>query len=381
MKSAIKREVYILSLSNFFSDLGSGMLIALIPLYIIDLEAPFLNLPLMVKAGIAASIFGMAMAIFQPFIGRLSDKLDRIKPFILIGFLMYSVLSLFYALVSSYEGLLAVRLLHGITVAVVFPAIITMIVHLSTQGTRGKTMGVYSTIRGLGFGFGPLVGGAAATFLGFKTAFYICAVLGITSFLLVGRFVKETKGEVVRSDERDSSPRIWILAFAMFLTMLGIMMIAALLPEYEIRLSASEFLLGAAVSAFMITRLIFQIPFGNLSDRIGYKKMIIIGMLLSAPLTLALAYVTTAENLIAVRALQGIGVAMIDTPSMALAGDITGGKGVGKNMSIITTAYAGGMTVGPLFGGSLAGFMGFEVPFFITALLMVIAAILVWKRI
>lgn len=380
----VRKEVYILSISNFFSDLGSGMLITLVPLYIIGLKSSLLDMPLMMKAGLAASIFGLAMVAFQPITGRLLDRLDRRKPFILIGFFLYFLLALLHARTSSFEELLVVRFFHGMAVAVIFPAIITMVIHLSTEGTRGKTLGVYSTIRGLGFGFGPLVGGAAATYLGFQAAFYICAILGLASFLLVSRFVRETKGEETQKDDSigdKKDVKILILAFAMFLTMLGLMMIAALLPEYEVRLNASEFLLGVAVSAFMLTRLVFQIPFGTLSDRIGQKKMIIAGMLLSAPLNLALAYVPDAGSLIAIRALQGIGVAMIDTPAMALASKISGGKNVGKNMGTITAAYGAGMTVGPLFGGSFAGYLGFEVPFYVTGLLMVLAAVLVWKKI
>ncbi|MDW7728328.1 MAG: MFS transporter, partial [Candidatus Methanoperedens sp.] len=116
---SVRKGVYILSISNFFSDLGSGMLITLVPLYIIGLKSSFLDMPLMMKAGLAASIFGLAMVAFQPITGRLLDRLGRRKPFILAGFIMYFLMSLLYARSSSFEGLLVIRFLHGMAVAVI----------------------------------------------------------------------------------------------------------------------------------------------------------------------------------------------------------------------------------------------------------------------
>ena len=67
--------------------------------------------------------------------------------------------------------MLVLRVLQRITVGATIPAIIAMVTHLSTPATRGKAVGVYSTIRGLGFGLGPVLGGAVATYYSFDTAF------------------------------------------------------------------------------------------------------------------------------------------------------------------------------------------------------------------
>ncbi|MBN1134798.1 MAG: MFS transporter [Methanosarcinaceae archaeon] len=382
----ISQELYILSLSRFFEDVGTGMLITLIPLYIVDLNSLFLpEMPLMLKAGIVMTVFGLFNAISQPIMGRLSDKIDRRKPFIIFGLVGYTIFSFMYAHVTNYEQLLLLRILQGITVGATIPAIIAMVIHLSTPSTRGKAVGIYTTIRGAGFGTGPIVGGAIATYYGFNTGFYACAVLGLVSFVLVNLLVKETHNNNIEKEQdvnaRDGYGSILILAGAMFMMMVGIMMIVALLPEYEVRLQASEFSLGIALSAYMIARLIFQAPMGSLSDNIGRKKLIVGGLLLSAPLVIGTGYVTTINQLIMLRAMQGFTIAAIDTPVIALAGDLSGEGEIGSKLSMITTAYAAGMAVGPIFGGLLAGYMTFETPFFVCAALMFIAGAIVWKKV
>ena len=382
----ISRELYILSLSRFFEDMGTGMLVTLIPLYIVNLHTSILpDIPLILKAGIVMTVFGLFNAIAQPVMGKLSDRLDRRKPFIIFGLVGYTVLSLMYAHVTSYEQLLVLRVMQGITVGATIPAIIAMVTHLSTPATRGKAVGIYSTIRGLGFGLGPVLGGAVATYYSFNTAFYLCAAFGLVSFILVNLLVKETHStcveKVVDEDVKSGKGSILVLAGAMFMMMVGIMMIVALLPEYEIRLEASEFSLGVALSAYMLARLIFQTPIGALSDKIGRKKLIVGGLILSAPLVIGTGYVTSIEQLILLRALQGFTIAAIDTPVIALAGDLSGGAMVGSKLSMITTAYAGGMAIGPIFGGLLAGYVTFETPFYVCAALMVVAAAIVWKKV
>lgn len=382
----ISRELYILSLSRFFEDMGTGMLVTLIPLYVADLNTSiFPDMPLILKAGLVMTVFGLFNAIAQPIMGYLSDRLDRRKPFIIFGLVGYTVLSFMHTQITSYEQLLVLRIMQGITVGATIPAIITMVIHLSTPATRGKAVGTYSTIRGLGFGLGPIIGGAVATYHSFNTAFYLCATFGLVSFILVNLFVKETHSAcietVVDKDMNNGQNSIIILAGAMFMMMVGIMMIVALLPEYEIRLGASEFSLGIALSAYMIARLVFQRPIGEFSDRFGKKKLIVGGLVLSAPLMIGTGYVTSIEQLILFRALQGFTIAAIDTPAIALAGDLAGGSMVSSKLSMITTAYAGGMAIGPIFGGLLAGYFTFETPFYVCAALMIVAAVIVWKNV
>jgi DHA1 family multidrug resistance protein-like MFS transporter len=382
----ISRELYIVSLSRFFEDVGTGMLITLIPLYIVDLNSLYLpDMPLMLKAGIVMTVFGLFNAISQPIMGRLSDRLDRRKPFIIFGLVGYTIFSFMYAHVTNYEQLLVLRILQGITVGATIPAIIAMVTHLSTPSTRGKAVGIYTTIRGAGFGTGPIIGGAIATYYGFNTGFYVCAALGLVSFALVNLLVKETHSNNIEEeqdvDARNGYGSILILAGAMFMMMVGIMMIVALLPEYEVRLEASEFTLGIAVSAYMLARLLFQTPMGSLSDKIGRKKLIVGGLLLSAPLVIGTGYVTTINQLILLRAMQGFTIAAIDTPVIALAADLSRGGEIGSKLSMITTAYAAGMAVGPIFGGLLAGYVTFETPFFVCAALMLISGAIVWKKV
>lgn len=381
----IKPELYLLSFSRFCEDLGSGMLVTLIPLYIADLGATFFSgLPLVVKSGLVVTVFGLFSALTQPIMGRLSDKLDRRRPFIIFGLLGYTLFSFLYSRVETYEQLLLIRLLQGITVGATIPAVIAMVTHISTPETRGKAVGVYTTIRGVGFGLGPIVGGAIAGSWGFNSGFYFCTFLGILSFILVNFFVKETHSshEPVSEDTaKNGDISIYSLACAMLMMMVGIMMIVALLPEYELRLEASELSLGFAVSAYIFARLLFQAPLGSLSDRIGRKKLIVSGLFLSIPLVLSMGYVTSIGQLILIRALQGLLVASIDTPSMALAADLSDGSSLSSRLSIITTAQAGGMAFGPIFAGFLAGYMGFVTPFYACAVLMFLAGFVVMKKV
>ncbi|MCQ1536183.1 MFS transporter [Methanosarcina sp. KYL-1] len=381
----IKPELYVLSFSRFCEDLGSGMLVTLIPLYIADLGASFFSgLPVVAKAGLVVTVFGLFSALTQPLMGRLSDRLDRRRPFIVLGLIGYTLFSFLYSRVESYEQLLLIRLLQGITVGATIPAVIAMVTHISTPDTRGKAVGVYTTIRGIGFGLGPIVGGAIAGYWGFNAGFYFCAFLGVVSFVLVTLFVKETKSSpdpVPKDEAGNGYVSIYPLAGAMLMMMVGIMMVVALLPEYELRLKASELSLGVAVSAYIFARLLFQAPLGSLSDRIGRKKLIVSGLFLSIPLVVGMGYVTSINQLILVRALQGLLVASIDTPAMALAADLSDGSSLSSKLSIITTAQAAGMAFGPIFAGFLAGYMGFITPFYACAVLMLLAGFVVMKKV
>ena len=386
----VRKEVFVLSFSNFFSDFGAGMTILLVPLYIRSLNGGiFESLPVDVKAGLAVGAFGMMMALSQPFVGKFSDRIGKRKPFLLIGFFLFAVISFMHANITSFSQLMILRLFHGMSVGIFIPATMAILAHLSTNETRGRTMGTYSTLRGAGFGLGPAAGGAIATFYSFEMAFYVAAILGFISFALVKLLVSEVGSAPVRAVHdtgtdatNDTGMKsIIMLASGMFIMMMGVMMIVALLPRYEIRLNASELMLGLTISAFMLSRLLFQIPIGILADKIGKKRIIVVSMLISIPLIVMMAYVTTIYQLIAIRFVQGITTAAIDTPVMALAADLAGGQNVGHKMSYITMAFAGGMAIGPLMGGALAGFISFEAPFYATGFLMLVAALLISRNV
>jgi MFS family permease len=155
-------------------------------------------------------------------------------------------------------------------------------------------------------------------------------------------------------------------------------MISALETEFNRRLSQTAIGFGIAFSATTLARLLVQIPIGRLSDRIGRKGLIVAGLLALAPLTLLFGFVTTTLQLIGLRLLQGVATAGVAAPAFALAGDLARRGGEGKDMSFVTMGFGLGLGVGPLLAGGLAGYVGFQAPFFVVGCLSLVAAGLVW---
>ncbi len=155
------------------------------------------------------------------------------------------------------------------------------------------------------------------------------------------------------------------------------MIIFAFLPEYRVRMDASELSLSIAVSAYVISRVLFQTPMGVISDSMGRKSMVALGLLINVPIVVGLGYVDSIVQLIILRAFQGIAMAAVETPVMALAVELTGGSAVGSRVSTITASQAAGMALGPLIGGVLAGYVSFRTPFYICGILILLSFVLV----
>ena len=120
---------------------------------------------------------------------------------------------------------------------------------------------------------------------------------------------------------------------------------------------------------------------GVLSDRYGRKKLIVYGILLNIPVVLGLGYVTRVEELIVLRTVQGLCMAAVETPVMALAVDIAGGTSISSRVSFITSAQAAGMAFGPLIGGLLGGYVSFTMPFYVCAAMMAFSLIIVMNKV
>jgi MFS family permease len=143
------------------------------------------------------------------------------------------------------------------------------------------------------------------------------------------------------------------LNLAVFLMMLGVGMIVALLPQRIINLTGSSVSVGYLASAFAVSYIMFQIPIGNLSDKIGFKIFIASGYLLCS-ITGMLFYFSNSANFIFLgRFIQGIGEAPIWALAPALL-SIKYPSNKGKAMGIYNAIIHLGLTVGPILGVLLA---------------------------
>ncbi|RZN39403.1 MAG: MFS transporter [Methanosarcinales archaeon] len=188
----IHHKLYILTASLFFGDLGTGILMLLIPMYIKHLGGG-MGMSIEIKSALAFGVFGLFAAASYPVMGRLSDRINRRKPFVLAGLAGFTVLSAACANIDTFEQLLMIRVAQGIMVGVMVPSVLAMLTHISTPDNRGRSMGAYSTVRGIGSAVGPATGGVIAATGGFGAGFYACAALGLSSIIFVAFFVEEPR--------------------------------------------------------------------------------------------------------------------------------------------------------------------------------------------
>ena len=153
------------------------------------------------------------------------------------------------------------------------------------------------------------------------------------------------------------------LFLAVFVTTMGVGLVAPLLPVYAHELGAGGFQIGLIFGAFSLTRSIFVPYFGKLSDRKGKKPFLTSGLLIYFFLSLLFILSKDVEVLILLRLGQGFASAMILPVAQAYVGMIAPVQKEGRIMGLFNVSLYAGLSAGPLLGGLVKDWFNISVSF------------------
>ena len=388
-------RILALAIARMVDALANSFLVVVLPLYIgqvvalpafvgtnVSLAGTEFTVTPELLIGVVLSLFGFLNSFGQPFTGSWSDRTGRRKGFLLVGLALVAVGSAGYIFFQSYVSILAMRALQGVGAAFTIPVTVALVNEYSAEGDRGGNFGLFNTFRLLGFGVGPLVAGvvvsagpytlAGTAISGFDAAFLVAVVGAVVSFALITVLIRDperAKDEAsrdisirMRNPDGPGLDPVFALGLATIVMAFSLALFAPLANVVNDRLGQGEFLFSIQFGAAVLANVLFQLPLGRWSDRYGRKPFLLAGFVLLLPTTLLQGFVTDSLVMVALRFLQGVAVAAVFAPSLALAGDLAKEGQSGSTLSLLTMGFGLGVAFGTLFSGILVGF-AFEVPF------------------
>ena len=170
------------------------------------------------------------------------------------------------------------------------------------------------------------------------------------------------------------------LSTILFLRFLGLFLVLPVLSIYALSLDgATPFLVGIIVGGYALTQAAFQIPFGAMSDKIGRKPTLFVGLVIFMIGSVVAGYADNIYTLMLGRFLQGAGA--IGSVVVAMIADLVEEKTRAHAMAImggfIAMSFAVAMVAGPVLGG----YYGVGNLFYITAGLSLLAMILLFTKV
>ncbi|NWF89676.1 MAG: MFS transporter, partial [Ignavibacteriaceae bacterium] len=145
-----------------------------------------------------------------------------------------------------------------------------------------------------------------------------------------------------------------LIFLTVFVDLLGFGILIPILPTFaKTELNVDETAIGIAIAAYSLTQFFFNPVFGNLSDKHGRKKIIVITLLINAIGYVLFAFTHSYFMLLFARVISGVGGSSIGVAQAYIA-DITTAQNRSKGMGIIGAAFGLGFVFGPLIGGFLS---------------------------
>ena len=379
------RILLILCISNLAAMIGMGIIVPIFPLYLNKFNISGAMM------GVIFSATSLSFAIFNPIMGRIADRIGY-KSLIVVGLLIRVPVAVSYVFASNMLFLIFIRLVEGVFVAMVSSSAGAYVAAISPKNKEGSYMGLFNTFFLLGFGAGPLLGGALTDLYDIDFPFYVLAVLfAISAFLVLLLVPERADTEEQRHSEtgqkNETSLKVllssrlikglfiigFILSFAQGALMVFLPVVAA-----NKQLSMTE--IGILTSSLMLFAGFLQMPFGYLANKYNKIFLIISGIVMVSVIVSLIPHFSKFREFFALSLLGAIGTSLGNPAALALliraAKD--GGFGLGFTIGAFNFAVGSGMIAGPVVSGVIMDVFSLNHLFYAISALCMLSSVIIY---
>jgi MFS transporter, DHA1 family, multidrug resistance protein len=322
--------------------------------------------------GESAMAYALAATLAAPFMGALADRFGR--RLIVLGSLGIYILAFTgYLFASSTWMLILLRGLAGAFTAGLIPAVTGSVADLAPGDRKAQWIGIVNGGASIGWIVGPIVGGALYDHWGYNVALVISILLAVAAFTGATIWVPETHKLTRRSDGkirrtgtgsgfkrvktsllsiRSSLPNS-LSTFSLLLWISFAIMFAWAFIEPRFMFYAYDDLgwtsskLGLVMSTYGVSMTLGEFGLSRLSDRLGRKSIILLGLALFSAQFIGLAFFKNYMLIAAAFLVAGLGNALYDPALSAAILEIGSSDHRAGLLGIKSTAGSLGNILGP----------------------------------
>ncbi len=369
-----RSALVLIFLTVFIDLLGFGILIPILPSFSVKV----LNID-EAAIGIAIALYSFVQFLFNPVLGKLSDKYGR-KPVIVVCLFLNAMGYIVFSFTHSYILLLVSRVIAGIGGSSIGVAQ-AYIADITTRENRSKGMGLIGAAFGLGFVFGPLIGGLLSEF-GYAVTGYVAAGFSLIAFTLTILYLPESlkKSQIIEQTENQLRRKIFDFAAMKKILQkpdLAVLVLLFFILTFSFANIYGTFaLLGLKVYGFTdmqngymfgIVGLTSAIVQGGLIGRINKvmskKTILMVGSLLIMAALAMIPYAGTFLGLAIVSIVLSYGTGTFQPTVLSLISEVTSETEQGITLGINQSLSSFARVLGPLWGGFAFEYLGYPFPF------------------
>lgn len=377
-----KINLWVLWIGVFFTAASFSMVIPFLPIFLLQIGV---HDHTEMWSGLIFSSAFFAGAVATPFWGNLADKYGRKPMIVRAGFALFVIYTLMAFVTNPYQ-ILALRILQGLLSGFI-PGAIALIGTNTPSDKVGYALSLISSAAATGMIIGPLLGGGIAELAGNRWAFASGGlIVGLATFLIVF-WVKEEnfkpskeKGSVKKDFKVALSNRPFLLVLILTLIIsCSVMTIEPVLPLYIAELGGgskyASLLTGFVIALPGIASALFAPLWGKWADKVGFQRVLFIGLLGGGLGTLAQILFAQIWGFSIIRFVYGIFYCAIFPSLNGLVVKSTPEAFRGRAFSLNQTSNQIGGMIGPILGGFLGGIFPVQVVFVVTGILLLAAMV------
>ena len=354
----ITRTVWILSLVSLFTDIASEMLYPIMPVFLRSIGFSFLLIGIL--EGVAEAVAGLSKSYF----GKRSDALGRRLPFVQLGYALSAISKPMMAAFVYPLWIFFARTIDRLGKGIRTGARDAMLSDESTRENKGKVFGFHRGMDTLGAVFGPAIALAYLYFYpeNYKTLFLIAFLPGAVAilFTLLIREKKNASSKKISGGDLLAFMHYWKASSNEYKRLVTGFLLFALFNSSDVflllKMKESGLNDTAVIGVYIFYNLMFAVlayPAGFLADKIGLKKVFLLGLFVFAIVYTGFAFNKSLMIFFALFFLYGLYAAATEGISKAWITNIVDKT---ETATAIGT-YTGFQSICALIASSLTGFL------------------------